>query len=278
MANLALIRRAALALGGVALVLGSVVVASVNQAASDQSGVVETGDLVAPDTSLASADQAGRPMGEGSSEGGTAAVSDGSCVWPPVYPAESGATPLTDQELRDDVADHIAGLAGVVEGSAPDPAQDRGFTSLSVGLRGAPFTVWWKGEAPADVVSYIESKPLGVEVVLFEGCRYSRADLGRAMSAVFASPFVRDLNAQASAVEGSGRRDGVLELEFAAGTLAQAADRWPQWIELAGPESGRLTAAGVAEIARLAGYPVEDVEIAYPAGAAISIPAIASVP
>ncbi|MDR1078332.1 MAG: hypothetical protein LBL55_06695, partial [Propionibacteriaceae bacterium] len=59
---------------------------------------------------------------------------------------------------------------------------DRGLSGQSVDTANRAITVWWKGEAPEDIVAFATSSPFGVTITLIEGAKYSRLEAKHAVN------------------------------------------------------------------------------------------------
>lgn len=98
---------------------------------------------------------------------------------------------------------------------------DRGFVRQQTDYEHRSIAVLWKGEPPADVFEYIAARPLGVEITLTEGARYSRSEVETARTRVLNSELAAELRIAWTDLndDGSGLTIGVESRELTSAEL-----------------------------------------------------------
>ncbi|MGH3715027.1 MAG: hypothetical protein ACRDT4_16420 [Micromonosporaceae bacterium] len=98
----------------------------------------------------------------------------------------------------------------------------RGFAGQRTDYAHRGITVYWSGVVPADVRSYIASRPYGIDITLVTGARYSRAKATAARSRLLRHPIAREVGIVSASVshDGSGLVLGVTRMALSAGLVS----------------------------------------------------------
>ncbi len=89
--------------------------------------------------------------------------------------------------------------------------KNAGFVSQRTDYEARAIAVTWKGEVPADVTEYAESRPYGVTITITSGAKYSRAQGNGARDRLLADPIAQEVGWVSASVnaDGSGLTLGV---------------------------------------------------------------------